>query len=1046
MSKRYPGNFITGNPVALSQTSNNGIWDVKDVSTAVGNSTWQEPSGIYGIAGSLRGRENASTYFSRTPTSSTSDGKTFTISAWVKRSKIGTYQIFFSAGATTITNGYVHVGFNSDDKLYLSYYSSSSHVYSTDMLFRDPSAWYHMMLVLNTSTGAQGHAVYVNGRQVALVRNTNYSELPANFASLAGRQAEHRLFVGSSGGGTRSGFLDGYMTEVNFVDGQALDPSYFGYTDSITGIWQPKRYTGTYGTNGFYLPLTSDNISHSIYQNGTTGDYQTVSASNLADISSSTQTFTYEAWICPFAINASGPQGFRFTYLITKGIIYQGFGFTDTGVLRWYTYDGNTQYVESAAGVVKNGIWQHVAVVSTAGAIKLYANGTLVASGTLVAPSAGNNLNPRLFGGDTNFSTDFFNGYCSNFRITNTAVYSSNFTPSRAPLTNISGTQFLGFQSATNIDSGPNGYTITGTGSQGIVKGSPFGSIIGYDASGTGSTFKPFNFGTSVAVSGTSFDIMVDSPTNVFTTATDVGGVVPGNYPTIDPLEYNQDNITYSNANLSWSQTANPGYGPRATTKANFQLPKTGKWVFAITIGAAGNNAQFGIARPDYVGNPTRAAFSTTIVTSDYAVMNPTGGVVKNGTEISTSSAIGIGDELQCAVDCDAGIVSFYKNGSYIGQATGMATTTNNYWPMTFGASSSNSGSGSWNFGQRPFAYAPPAGFKTLNTTNLQALGTAIVGKAAITPNKWMNVNLDVGAGSTPKSVTGVGFRPDLVIRKTRNTSQNPAWYDSVRGGSAELRSNELTPESYNTNLINSFDADGFSYGSSFSSVNSYYFTSFRQSPTSGFSIIPYTGNNSAQTISHNLGVAPKMVIVKNRTGASRQWTVYHSGITNSENGGIYLNLGNAWNSDSTLFNNTAPTASNITIGTYYSVSGEIGVIYAFAEVPGFSSFGSYMGSGSTDGTFIYTGFRPKYILWKRTNGATDWHVHLTAVDAENPSNNLNFIGTSTAESANTAFSTDILSNGFKLRTTDGSSNGSGQPYIYAAFAESPFALNNRAR
>jgi hypothetical protein len=208
---------------------------------------------------------------------------------------------------------------------------------------------------------------------------------------------------------------------------------------------------------------------------------------------------------------------------------------------------------------------------------------------------------------------------------------------------------------------------------------------------------------------------------------------------------------------------------------------------------------------------------------------------------------------------------------------------------------------------------------------------------------------------------------------------------------------------------------------------------------TSGCSVVGYTGTGANATVGHGLGVAPSMIIVKTRSVAANDWRVYHASLGATQY--INLNEGLAAAVFAANWNNTAPTSSVFTIGTNSAVNTSAGtyVAYCFAAIKGFSAFGSYTGNGSTDGPFVYCGFRPRWILLKRTDAAADWHLHDTSRDPYNSSNTILLPDSSSADLVNTAFALDILSNGFKLRTTDGSTNASGSPFIYAAFAENPF-------
>jgi hypothetical protein len=214
----------------------------------------------------------------------------------------------------------------------------------------------------------------------------------------------------------------------------------------------------------------------SVYLDGS-GDYLTVANTSLFDINSNSQSFTLEAWIYPTGTNASGPENYRFTSILSKAVVYLSFGYTSTGVLRFYTYDGNERYINSSSGVIKENEWQHVAVVSNAGAITMYRNGTSVATGSLIRPQGGGTgVNPKIGHADTTAAADALKGYISNLRISNTAVYTGAFTPSTTALTSPSGTEFLAFQSNRFLDTNTQATAknITPIGETKVLPFSPF--------------------------------------------------------------------------------------------------------------------------------------------------------------------------------------------------------------------------------------------------------------------------------------------------------------------------------------------------------------------------------------------------------------------------------------------------------------------------------------------------------------------------------------------------------------------------------------------
>lgn len=209
--------------------------------------------------------------------------------------------------------------------------------------------------------------------------------------------------------------------------------------------------------------------------------------------------------------------------------------------------------------------------------------------------------------------------------------------------------------------------------------------------------------------------------------------------------------------------------------------------------------------------------------------------------------------------------------------------------------------------------------------------------------------------------------------------------------------------------------------------------------PVAGFSIVTYTGTGANATVGHGLGVAPKMVIVKARNLASQNWHVYHAAVDAAPATYVLgLNLTVARSPSSTAWNNTAPTSSVFSLGTDTSGNNTTNyVAYCFAEIPGFSKFGSYTGNGSADGPFVHCGFRPRYVMVKRTDTTSDWTIFDTARDTANVAVNRLFPNSAIAESTGVNF--DILGNGFKLRDSGAGVNASGGTYIFIAFAEAPF-------
>ena len=328
-------------------------------------------------------------------------------------------------------------------------------------------------------------------------------------------------------------------------------------------------------------------------------------------------------------------------------------------------------------------------------------------------------------------------------------------------------------------------------------------------------------------------------------------------------------------------------------------------------------------------------------------------------------------------------------------------------------------------------------------------------------PAEYFNTKLYTGTGAT-QSITGVGFQPDWVWTKSRsNAGYNHQVHDVIRGANKVLWTNLTNAEgSADTNGFLSFQSDGFNLGADtvYTEVNvsgqtyaswnwlangtgvsntaGTISSTVSANTTSGFSIVSYTGTGANATVGHGLGVAPKMMIVKNRS-ATAHWQVYH--ISTSNTASSQLSGTGTPDTASTYWNDTSPTSTLFSIGTGTPTngSGNSIIAYCFAEVKGYSKFGSYTGNGSTDGTFTYTGFKPAFVLIKPSSIVGDWYLFDNKRIGYNDFNAQLYPNLSNAEAQDNKI--DLFSNGFKIRSTGTSVNGSGTSYIYMAFSESPF-------
>jgi hypothetical protein len=573
-------------------------------------------------------------------------------------------------------------------------------------------------------------------------------------------------------------------------------------------------------------------------------------------------------------------------------------------------------------------------------------------------------------------------------------------------------------------------------------------TTIGYDAAGS----NDWTANNLSVTAGAGNDSLVDVPTNGAQTDTGAGGEVRGNYCTWNPLTPVVSTRTLTNGNLD-ALVNGAGAGTGGTMRLN-----SGKWYWEATINTIGANTLWlGWLDNSYLPDSNSWSYVSTSIMYG-----------SNGNKATDNTAYGstftAGDVIGCALDLDTGVATFYKNG--VSQGTmGSSLGATNWRPMF---TSSTSSTVSANFGQRAFAYTAPSGFKALNTANLPA-------PTITQPSTVMDVKLYTGNGST-QTISGLGFSPDLVWIKNRAAADNHKLTDIVRGATEELESNTTDAEATNADGLTQFNADGFDLGdddeyntsaeayaawawdagsSTVTNTDGSITSSVRANATAGFSIVTYTGNGSAgATVGHGLGVAPGLIIVKQRSSSTvnKNWVVYHSSLGNTKI--MALNLTNAVGTTADGWNNAGPSSTTFTLGagddafaSQTNVNSKNYVAYCFAPVAGYSSFGSYVGNGSaSDGPFVYTGFRPRFILWKKTNTSTNapWVIVDTARSSYNLARDYLLPNASDAEAAVDLI--DVLSNGYKWRGSAPGGNNSGDTYIYAAFAESCFALNNRAR
>jgi hypothetical protein len=541
-----------------------------------------------------------------------------------------------------------------------------------------------------------------------------------------------------------------------------------------------------------------------------------------------------------------------------------------------------------------------------------------------------------------------------------------------------------------------------------------------------------------------STDQMLDSPTN--------------NFCTWNPIA-DYAGSTFSEGN---TKVATLSGSTDRVNAGNFGMT-TGKWYFEVYYATGVPEGAIGVIKN--WENHQNSNFWIGGISDAYVYYRD--GKKRNNSNVVYGDAFTTGDIISIELDMDNGTIDFHKNGVSQGEAfTGLSGT---FFPVvgeggssveTFilnaGQDSSFAGNNTTTAGPYTdsgsvgdFFYEPPTGFLALCTNNLP--------EPAVKPQENFGIKLYPGSEST-QSITGLGFQPDLCWFKSRSGAYDHNIVDSVRGVSPILYPNSTGTEYASTDGLTSFDTDGFTLGTEMGSISNGGYTyvawnwkaggaassntngsitsSVSANQDAGFSIVSWTGTGANATVGHGLSKAPEMTIYKARTNDDN-WAVYHKKTTATAR--MLLNSTAATGTDSVFWQNTEPTNTLITLGSNHSTNHTGTMItYNFHSVEGYSKVGSYTGNGSADGTFVYCGFRPAYVMIKNASGVANWTIVDIKRDTYNVMKTRLFPSNSSAESTG-ADNIDGLSNGFKVRNaSDGGVNTSGSTYIYLSFAEYP--------
>ena len=815
------------------------------------------------------------------------------------------------------------------------------------------------------------------------------------------------------------------------VVGPANDPT----SSTASGVWGLKEHAEAVGAGEWppYSPSSPNfQISRSLRFNSADSAY----LSRTLTAPTNNLIWTWSVWL---KVNGGS---YLFTTTATDGA--GGYIYFTGGILVYWDdrQGGNATVLATSARYRDQSAWYHIIVVTdrtqatASNRAKIYVNGSQVTEfGTADYP---NQNQPSQFNSAIphyiTAPSGFFSGYMTEINF----IDGQALTPSSFGETNATTGVWSPIAYAGSY--GTNGFYLNFSDNSGVTS-----TTLGKDDSGNGNNWTPSGSPGFSVTAGAGNDSLVDSPTQ-YGTDTGAGGEVRGNYCTWNPLDKANGVGTITNGNLdaSASDATEVTAGVRSTLGSS-----TGKWYWEVTL-TSGTGVMIGASDLNFTlknggGWGGANCWCYSINGTTYTLYPAYG--VSYGSSYTTNDVIGV------AFDADAGTLTFYKNG--VSQGVAFSGLTGKKLAPYFGTASGTQAV-TLNAGQRPFAYTAPSGFKALVTTNLPET-TVVQG------DKYFDTKLWAGNSSTQS--IALEFAPGWIWNKSTGDAAGHAWWDVLRGTGALLSSQSTDAETTGYNAITSFGSNAISLGADntgslngrtnetgrnyvgwvwkagVSNVTNEYGTissTVSVSTTSGFSIVTFTtsGSHSTATIGHGLGAVPSMIILKNRNGTPINWNTYHRSLGNTK--ALYLQSTSAAITASGFWNDTSPTSAVFTVGNNL-YPGINHVAYCFAEVEGFSKFGSYTGNGSADGPFVYTGFRPAWVLFKNADdGSVGWYIYDTKRDTYNLAENYLRAESLYAETtANNKL--DILSNGFKIRTTGATINQDTNTIIYAAFAENPF-------
>ena len=724
-------------------------------------------------------------------------------------------------------------------------------------------------------------------------------------------------------------------------------------------------------------------------------------------------TYTFSAWC---KRSSFGSYQYLFSHRASGGANAYGLAF-DRDSEKLYVYNGS---LDLTTAVYRDAsAWYHIVLSVSSGSYTLYVNGSSVKTGSAQSIVLGESMTIGAYEYSTTVS--FLDGYMAEVHFIDGTAKAQ--------------TDFGEFDSDSGIWK-PKEYSGS-YGTNGFKLDFSNSGSLGADSSGNGNNFTPSNLAST--------DQTTDTPTN--------------NFATLNFLTSGAE-AEFSQGNLRFAANTVQTY-PFASSTIGFS---SGKWYCEFLREANAVTGGVGIFGTDLTGNgdpTTRYTYERT------------GSKYNNASYTSYGASWGVGDVIGIAYDGSTGNVVYYKNG--VSQGTAYTIPTSAVY--VFGCQSYTSGTqvDVANFGQEGsfagnktaggntdangfgnFLYSVPSGHLALCTQNLATELSPTIDDGS----KHFNTVIWSGDGTDDRSITGVGFQPDTVWYKERNNAVSHRWVDAVRGIGKELYVDLSNAEYSASNELQAYESDGFQIGSdgSINGNNDTYVgwcwkgsnstatnnegsitSTTSVNTTAGFSIVTYTGNaTNGATVGHGLGAIPRMVITKARDDSPSNWQVYHAGLTNYQYY-VRLNTTAAQDTGSGMSNDPTSTLLRLSQSSQNNQNGIDFVGYCFKEVIGYSKFNYYNGNGSTDGTFVYTGFRPSFFMTKPMSTTGEWTIYDNKRDTFNVADRRLVANDLASEYNNGNGLIDFLSNGFKMRVNHPSNNSNGVTYIYMAFAENPF-------